>query len=107
MTAQHDSDGATGVLDRPGVDIAGLIGGMPVTECEYREFENSPCCGAQARWAARVHIADHGAGTCEVIVEALCDLHKTELTEWLTHDADTPCAGCGVATASVFRLVPL
>lgn len=107
MTAEHRSESATGVLDRPGVDLAGLIGGMPATGCEYQERENSPRCGSQARWAARVHIFDHGAGSCEVIVEALCDLHKIELAELVAHDADIPCYCCGVPTASVFRVVPL
>lgn len=107
MTAPRRFEGNTGVLERPGVDFTDLVGAMPATACEYQERDNSPRCGSQARWAARVHITDHGAGTCGVTAEALCDLHKTELTELVAHDADTPCDSCGVSTASVFRVVPL
>ncbi|WP_016889548.1 hypothetical protein [Mycobacteroides abscessus] len=107
MTAQHRFEGNTGVLERPRVDFTDLVGAMPATACEYQERDNSPRCGSQARWAARVHIFDHGAGVCEVIVEALCDRHKIELAELVAHDADIPCYCCGVPTASVFRVVPL
>lgn len=107
MTTHKQAEGNTGVLDRLGVDIAGLVGDMPAQPCEYLEFESSPRCVMQAKWAARLHVADHRCGVCWVEVESICDRHKKELVAMVAQDAGRPCDSCGATTAAVLRVMPL
>lgn len=60
MTAQHRSEGATGVLSRPEVDIAELVGDMPAQPCQCgingcNGTKHQHGCDHRARWVVRVH----------------------------------------------------
>lgn len=74
MTAEHRSEGNTGVLESPGIDIAELVGNMPVKACECT---NSYCCGSAgcdraAEWMVRRHVRTRSDGKCREVVRAIC-----------------------------------
>lgn len=84
MSAEHQSRGSMGVLERPVVDIAEIVGGMGAKACQCL-FVVCPChenrCDREAKWAARIHGWVRPGDADHYKVYDLCDDCKKHVEE--------------------------
>ncbi|CPR79445.1 hypothetical protein PP568_13175 [Mycobacteroides abscessus] len=84
MSAELESEGSTGVLERPVIDVAEIVGDMGAKACQCL-FVICPChenrCDRQAKWAARIHGWVQRGDPQHYKVYDLCDDCKRHIEE--------------------------
>ncbi len=105
LGARGGSEGSTGVLERPAIDIAEIVGGMGAKACQCL-FVVCPChenrCEQEAKWAARIHGWVRRGDPDHYKVYDLCDDCKKHIEESVRQLVGSAGAcSCGMTGKSV------